>query len=269
MKPLLSVIIPWRNRPELGATLKANLAFMAQWDCEVLIVNYGGDAQILADMLDSANPILRLIEVRVEGFNKSRALNIGTHFARGQYCMLLDSDVILTDFNLPQAMEQVDGGAWVILKQIRESAPMPHKPGSIAQFANIIELVLNDQRTVRVETKRSYFDQGARSCPGIMLLKHADLLAVGGFNSLLVGWGWEDIDLHVRLGLVLQRHCAEFGEGIHMSHGNECRHFIGSSPDENNYRNQQICMARYNAGEFLGTYQQDTAAFRVSAALLA
>jgi glycosyltransferase involved in cell wall biosynthesis len=261
LKPHVSIIIPWRDRAELAKTLEANLRFIAEWQAELLIVNFGGDSQWLDGIVDQHDTRLRVIEVRVDRFNKSRALNIGIHFARAEYVLLLDADVILTDFDLHLAMARVDGGAWVGLKKIVESASAEKRSGRIAQFANYFELVLSDQRVVRVETKRTYFSDGARSCPGILFLRRQDLLDIGGFNSALVGWGWEDIDLHVRLGLILGRESSEMGAGLHLSHGDENRFFLGSSPAENNHRNRQICMGLYDAGMFEGTYEQDTAAF--------
>lgn len=259
--PSVSVIICWRDRLELGRTLRENLPLLRARGAEIVVVNYGGQAAPLDALLAESGAAVRLVEVRAEAFNKSRALNIGIHFARGDHVLLLDADVILREFDFERAIALVDDGAWVTLKKVVESEARARPPGRLAQFASCFELVLDDGRGVRVETKRSYLGEGARSCAGIMLLKRADVIRIGGFHSGLEGWGWEDIDLHVRLSLVLQRRHAELGEGVHLSHGDERRSYVGASPDANNHRNQQRCLQRYNAGDFAGTYLADTQAF--------
>ncbi|MDQ1923601.1 glycosyltransferase family 2 protein [Massilia pseudoviolaceinigra] len=267
MTPRVSIVIAWRNRAELGTTLAANLDLVAAWDAEIVIVNYGGDPAALEALLAPfENAPVRLLEVAADGFNKSRALNLGAHVARGPYLLLLDADVILTDFDVERAIAEAHAGGWLTLGKVRESVPPPGKRGQIAEYANSFDIVLGDGRRARVETKRHYFDDGARSCPGIMFLRRADLLAIGGFNSQLVGWGWEDVDVHVRLGLALGRPAAGLGEGVHLSHGDEHRFFIGDSPGANNQRNQHICMRLYDAGQFEGSYAQDVAAFSYRAA---
>ncbi|MDM5175747.1 galactosyltransferase-related protein [Massilia sp. DJPM01] len=258
----MSIVIAWRNRAELGATLAANLVVAAAWDAEFVVVNYGGDAAALDALLAPFEDApVRLLELAADGFNKSRALNLGVHVARGEYLLLLDADVILTEFDVARAMAETDGGGWLTLGKVRESVPPRRQRGRIAEYASSLDIVLDDGRRARVDTKRHFFEDGARSCPGIMFLRRADLLAIGGFNSLLVGWGWEDVDVHVRLGLALGRPASGLGEGVHLSHGDEQRFFIGDSPGANNQRNQQICMGLYDAGQFEGSYAQDVAAF--------
>jgi hypothetical protein len=69
LKPHVSIIVPWRDRAELAKTLEANLRFIAEWQAELLIVNFGGDSQWLDGIVDQRDTRLRVIEVRVDRFN--------------------------------------------------------------------------------------------------------------------------------------------------------------------------------------------------------
>jgi len=262
-----TVVVPWRNRPEIEQTLAANLAFFGV-DVAVLVVNYGGDERMLAPIVDRlADPRLRTLSLQAESFNKSIALNAGIEAAETDSVFTLDADVILVEFDFSQATAAVAQGHWVTLGRVAESTPDGIDPGQIAQLAYSMEIVLADGRRTRVETSRRFFEGDARSCPGIVYARRDDLLAIDGYHSELIGWGWEDIDLQVRLGFLgLNR--VELGYGQHLTHGNEIRHVVGSSAADDNRRNQKRCMMRYDAGNFHGTLRQDVAKIRESGRVL-
>jgi len=264
--PFTTILIPWRNRPELRRALAHNVALLGVQDVAYLVVNYGGNSDLLDEIVASVDAPVQVVELNAEGFNKSRALNLGINFAQTPFVLVLDADILLHDFDLTRARSLCESGHFVMLGRVEESEPAPIAPGRIAEFANIIEIALTDGRRVRVETSRRHFDGDARSCPGIVFVARADLLTIDGFHSALVGWGWEDVDLQVRLGL-LGRRCIEMGRGVHLTHGNDTRFFIGQQPADNNRRNQALSMARYDAGNLAGTLQADLEATLCRSAL--
>ena len=113
-------------------------------------------------------------------------------------------------------------------------------------------------QTAAVDTSKYYFNEGARSAPGVLLVSRENLLKVGGLNSDLTGWGWEDTDLLVRLQLKCNLRHHQIGRGTHISHADERRELAGyGSPVESQGRNSAVCIARYRAGIFDGTLDRD------------
>ena len=91
---------------------------------------------------------------------------------------------------------------------------------------------------------------GTRTGPGLVVVARKHFLAVGGFNSALTGWGFEDYDFQIRLQLMLGLKRRTFGRALHLSH---------ESVDgrETDWRNQQTCLENYGRGLFTGTYRAD------------
>ena len=56
MLPRVSVIIPWCNRKNIGHTLSRNRPALEESGAELLVVNFGGDRAMLADLLGAPTP---------------------------------------------------------------------------------------------------------------------------------------------------------------------------------------------------------------------
>ena len=77
------------------------------------------------------------------------------------------------------------------------------------------------------------------------MVKRSALVRINGMNSNLVGWGFEDIDLLIRLGLLAKLAAKRIGSAYHLAHDDSIRTFSGSSLEESENRNSEICMANY------------------------
>ena len=90
-----SLVIPVYNRPEEVRELLESLTRQELFDFEVIIVEDGSSisSQEVADSYLGSLPILRYIAVPNGG--PSRARNIGAREARGEYIIILDSDVVV------------------------------------------------------------------------------------------------------------------------------------------------------------------------------
>lgn len=102
--PLLSLIVPVYNRPEELDELLRSLTEQAYFDYEVIIVEDG--SAVTSDWIVSryrtALPCIEYISTPNGGPSKAR--NIGAEHARGEYLVILDSDVVLP----PQYLQAVD-----------------------------------------------------------------------------------------------------------------------------------------------------------------
>jgi glycosyl transferase family 7 (putative galactosyltransferase) len=262
--PDLTVVIPWRDRPELAASLAHNLPRLAPFRAEVVVASCAGNPDLLREALAGlAFPALRVLDIPSPGFNKSLALNLGADAARGRRLFFLDTDVLLDDRFLAGALPRLDGRSFVTVERIVESKPpaRAEAPG-LREIAWSVELVGRGGRKARVETNRIWFREGSRGGPGLILLEREHFLAVDGMNSDLEGWGWEDLDLIARLQLGLGLKRRPVGRAVHLSHGDEVREFAGRSRAASEQENLAVCLANYRLGHFTGTCADDAATWR-------
>ena len=97
-EPLISVVIPTRNRPEaLSETLRGlrEQALPAQ-DYEIVIVDDGSSPGIRLECPENGPPC---ILIRLEGRERSAARNVGAQAAHGAFVVFVDDDMsVATDF---------------------------------------------------------------------------------------------------------------------------------------------------------------------------
>jgi hypothetical protein len=230
---VVSVIVPWADRPELKDALLENRVWLESAPVtEVVVVCCGGDPESLPTLLGPELSFVRIVRARSHAFNKALALNLGVGSSRGEQLLFLDCDVLLPRSWARRASELVGPSDFVTLRAVHESA-----------------------EDAKVWQECFASPQGSRPAPGIVMLMRQDFLAVEGMNSELSGWGWEDLDLVNRLEFQGARRQA-LGWGVHLSHADRSRRFWGDKLD-NQERNAALCLSRYQAGDINGTFSED------------
>jgi glycosyltransferase involved in cell wall biosynthesis len=258
-EPKLSVIIPWYNRPEIRVTLEENRRELSLPDIEVVVVNCGGDAgQLGAALTGHDLGGLRCVEITGDAFNKSLALNLGVFAARAERLFFLDTDVVLREGFIASALASLDETCFVNVDRVYESQPAASDGADgLEEFAHVVRFVARGGRSAQVETNRVRFADGSRSGPGLVVLARRHFLQVDGMNSDLEGWGWEDLDLLLRLQFVLGLEARRAGAVTHLTHGDASRSFGGQSQAAREQMNFASCVKNYRAGYFYGTYADD------------
>jgi hypothetical protein len=253
-----SVVIPWKDRPEVRICLEKNLQYYPPGRCEVVVVNCGGDAEALGSLLAGYPANIRSVRARHQGFNKCFAQNVGAWAAVGETLLLLDADVVL-EADLPQLAADVMGpDAFMTVAGVRESdAPVPPKGEAAIEIAHQLEITIAGGRVIQLETNRTRPLAGVRSGPGLLAVHRRHYLAIGGANSALHGWGWEDLDLIARLQFELGLVRVQAGNVLHLSHPDSARSLQEQSRCESEQDNFMTCLANYAAGLFHGTYARD------------
>jgi GT2 family glycosyltransferase len=185
------------------------------------------------------------------------ALNIGVSAAETPLVLLLDADIRLDSNSISEMQNGLMDNAFVTVAEVREWGRPKSYPTEVAHLESIrhiTELTINGRR-VSAETSYVSVPHGCRSGPGLVLLRKDDYIRVGGMNSELRGWGWEDIDLVIRLQLSgLSRITA--GRVHHVAH----EHLPTNSSSQ--ARNADHCLANYAIGKLTGTYDEDISNLR-------
>jgi N-terminal domain of galactosyltransferase len=262
-KPALSILIPWYERDELRLTLAANAPFFRAHDAEVLILNCGGSSERLRGLITESEVTgLRQLDIAVPGFNKSLALNAGLAHARAGVVFILDTDVVLLS-QFP--VDTLDENSFVTIESVYESAAYDAKSAldckaAASEEGPVLEFSFRDGVKVRYQLGWRDASGNVRAGTGLLLAHKEDLLHIGGYNSDLDSWGWEDDDVLVRLQYT-QRCRVQSGAALHLTHGDNQR-FLRGSRGESNQRNFIKCCRNYNKGLFQGSYHSDMAGLR-------
>lgn len=260
--PQVSVIIPWCNRDEIYSALYENSRYFTESKAEVLIVNCGGE--ICQDKLLRQNGrYTQHIVTLPTLFNKALAINIGAAIARAPFIFILDADIIMKSNLLEDLHSTIDDSSFVTVAQIVESKEAQREVEFLSSTSAHRRFVLRDGRQIEVITSRISYPGQVRKGTGLLFTRLSHFLAIGGMNSELVGWGWEDNDVIVRLQMVLNLEPRETGTAVHLTHS-DAKRFLssGMSAAESDEINFGKCLARYEAGLLQGTLAEDTTSWK-------
>jgi hypothetical protein len=259
----ISVIIPWLDRPELPRTLAHNAVGFVAVGAEVIVANCGGRRESFPDGLAAPDGVaVRWIDIPASGFNKALALNLGASLSERDALFFLDTDILIEPATIGALVGALDEGFFVTVGSVVESGAHGQGPRLLSQIeavTHVVEFKTAAGKTHRIETNRMDLGLSSRAGPGLALVWRRDFIAVGGMNGALTGWGWDDLDLLVRLQMALGRQRREVGRVIHLTHGDGARTLSGQSRSESESRNFMACLAAYSIGDLRGTYDGDVA----------
>ena len=117
LNPLVSVIIPTRNRLALLARAVESVATQSVDEVELIVVNDGGEepGPVLAPYRGAFQAPGRMLVVsQMPGRGPSTARNLGLRLARGRYVGFLDDDDRLLPHHLAALLPALQGGARVV-----------------------------------------------------------------------------------------------------------------------------------------------------------
>lgn len=184
--PMLSVVVTTYNRaPILEKALRALLDQRTTFDYEVLVVDDGSTDTTpeLLDALQQDHPRLRSVTQVNQG--RARARNTGIREARGEYLCYVDSDVVVVPTFVQAHMD-----AHVAARDKRPGREVFVQGHSV----NVDDFDrLTEAKVPPFDPSRAFFDTKNVS------IRRAMLEEVGGFDTGFVEYGWEDLELGVRL----------------------------------------------------------------------
>ena len=261
---MLSIVVTWRDRVELGRSLPTLVAAAAATAGDITVVNFGGDRGLLARQLGGEAGHVQVVDVAdQEYFNKARAQNLGIGATRQPFVFFTDCDVVVEAATVRELLRQVaaDDDAFGTLAGVTESETNSRGAGHVTCFGYTLLIRTADGGELRIVDSEEDADDGTRNAPGLLLARRRDLLRIGGFNSRLHGWGWEDQDLIARLTLSARLHRITWGHAIHLSHDDAARiaHYPVADRWESRDRMFRQALANYDRNDFAGTLEGDLA----------
>ena len=223
-------------------------------------------------IVDSDASNVRLIDIPVSKFNKSLALNLGIYCSQAPSIFVLDADIMLRTDILTEAQPLLEDNSFVTVAKVLESDLPPASAESIATLmrhlgndsfvtsivqSNAVTLCFRDGTSVSIPTFKRYSIDGSRAGCGLLLVAKRHIVAIGGYNSALEHWGWEDNDVQLRLKRTLSLSEVEIGQAVHVTHGDDLRDLSGRSSVQTSIANFLTTCSRYAKGDFEGTYRDD------------
>lgn len=172
-----------------------------------------------------------------------------------------DCDIIVTPETIKNLLVKVQHpGTFATLAGVKESEINSRGGKHIVCFGYELRIRTADGRELLIVDNEEDADDGTRQAPGLLMVQRSDFHTIGGYNSQLHGWGWEDQDMIARLtlGAGLQR--MQAGRAIHISHNDEAR--VANYPLQNRWESRdkmfRQALANYDNSNFQGTYLNDT-----------
>ena len=183
---MISVIIPaYKNTDELVRNLRHNLPYLK--GCEVIVVNDFPTESIKSTVRGLA---IKLVEnKRNLGFGG--AVNEGVVVAKGQYVMLLNSDVVLDNDSYRKALSQFEKQDNLFAVTFAQHEKNGSRVGKNRLFW--------DMGLVKHSNAKD-FEAGITGWAegGSCLIDRSKYLRLEGFDLLYAPFYWEDIDLSYR-----------------------------------------------------------------------
>lgn len=259
---MLSIVVSWRDRHELRQALPSLVAAAKEVGGDVTIVRFGGSLSLLGEQLGSFARDVNVVSAEVPGwFSKPRAQNLGAANTREDILFFCDCDIIVDPTGIRALVEELalQPGCFATLAGVRESQVNSRGGKHVISFGYELQIKTADGRRLYIKDNEEDASDGTRQAPGLLFVRRSDFLSINGYNSCLLGWGWEDQDMIGRLTLGANLRRITRGHAVHISHDDRAR--VAHYPDANRWDSRdrmfRQALANYDDANFQGTYDRD------------
>ncbi|WP_159022661.1 glycosyltransferase family 2 protein [Formosa sp. L2A11] len=182
----ISIVTGFRNRDSLRVSrYLESLENQINKDFELIFVDYGSDLKISEKIknLTSQFSFCKYIYNDTRGWpwNRSHALNTGLKISKGEYVLFSDIDLIYSNNFIDYLIKESNP----LYQYFKRFYLMPE---SFGDFNNNLEKHTQQFSLSAINTK------GA-----IHLVERKKLIEINGFDEFYCFWGFEDLDLYLRL----------------------------------------------------------------------
>lgn len=268
---MLSIIVSWKNRKELSQSIESLYNSAANLNGELIIVNFDGDKNFIQNLLGNGSyKNVRVVHVTGQPmFNKAACNNIGAYHAKFDHLFFCDCDIIMEPSVLQNLLGMIkdDPGSFGTLEGVKETIINSIQNNHIVSFGYELLIKTQDGRVLRIKDSEEDATSGLRNAPGLLMASKKNFQSINGYNSNLIGWGWEDQDMigRLTLGAGLQRKF--YGNALHISHDDNERvkHYPLANRWESRDKMFRQALANYDANNFQGTYSRDVITYSFTA----
>jgi glycosyltransferase involved in cell wall biosynthesis len=189
----ISVVIPsYNNRDVLRETIRHLRAQTLDASLyEIVVVDDGstdGTTEMLAELSAGGGAPIRCITQANRG--RSAARNLGVRSATGRIVVFLDSDNWATPTLLEAHHRHYPPG---VTGRGVQGRAFTHPESRVTPFMQVKEMT--PDLTIRRRSDLSPFHVTTRNCS----MLRQEVLDAGGFDETFSGYGWEDIELAIRM----------------------------------------------------------------------
>ncbi|MBE9092790.1 glycosyltransferase family 2 protein [Tychonema sp. LEGE 07203] len=283
---MLQVIIPLKNRPEIGDCVRS---LLVGFPVTKIIICDGGTTE--SQCLIALHALAQLKEIEwlkypQSDFNKAQLINQGILRATAEYLLISDADIIWNQpailqllysvlspssrklllsiengaesvKNLPQLLptpaNSRENGIICCVKTVKESSP---QTAALKRERYTYNIQIREQIAAVNIVEAVAGDRDRPGC-GLICTRKQTLLCLGGYKQNFAGWGWEDQDLLIRATLLGIEICSA-GKVIHLSHsdGTRNQHHQQLPPQQTRDRNIISCLQSITKGALFGDLAQ-------------
>lgn len=259
---MLSIIVSWRDRPELKQAIPSMIDVVEKIKGELVLVNYGGDLDYLME-LKGSNDCVKIVDYAFDGFfHKTKAQNIGAYFAKNEVLFFCDCDIILEESYIEKITDLLknDKKYFATLLGVKETIPNSREANNVVEFGYELHIKVANGNSLKIIDNEENAVSGTRQAPGLLLVNKENFIKINGYNGRLNGWGWEDQDMISRLTLGLGLTREKEGIAFHISHNNESRtkHYPIQDQWESRDKMFRQALNFYDQNDFKGTFDIDT-----------
>ena len=112
-----------------------------------------------------------------------------------------------------------------------------------------------DQPDIKLRTNKIHLvNEISRTGIGLLFADKKHFIKVGGYNSDLVGWGWEDVDILLRMQMICNIEHKSIGYALHLA---DIKSNVNLKLDREYSYNIGISLNNIIAGNYLGTLATD------------
>ncbi|MDQ0214454.1 glycosyltransferase involved in cell wall biosynthesis [Oikeobacillus pervagus] len=197
--PLISIIIPAKNEGDnVRTTLHSLYSTKSNYSFETIVIN-DGSTDNCCDFLRT-DPKFQVNLIHTSGIGPANARNLGAKNALGDFLFFCDAHLEFEDWWIDHLLEpMITGKTDAITPAI----------GSIndANFIGYGQTLTSNLRTIWNGKQNECFETAVLP-GGCFAIKKTTFFAVGGFETGFNKWGYEDVELSIKLWL--------FGHSCHV-----------------------------------------------------
>ena len=262
-RPFISLIVPISCNDQFAFFLSSNHASVNHQNVEIIGVQGDADAFNKALSNDRSVCVKRCL-LEETAHSRALALNVGAYVSTGSHLLFIDDSVKFSS-DLPSAVTAlVEGQKYIIAKTVRTADRLVLPESSLLRKVirrTRLHASWSDDTQSEISYLCSDLLNGERAGYSILGITREHFKLVGGYDSNLLGSGWENADIHLRLESVLGLKWCAVGECDERQVTTNSLKTSGRQGNISETHFQQL-LERYTAGGQIGTYHADVQLYK-------